>query len=79
MRKKVYEVKVTEMPEVISKKPDMTPESFAKELGYQAALAAGSALAAGLVGLIINKLSQPRTAKADAAKAAKAVDDLESQ
>ena len=74
MRKKVIEVKVTEMPEVTSTKPAITPESFAKELGYQAALAAGSALAAGLVGLIINKLSQPKTNKVDAAKAA---DDLE--
>ena len=79
MRKKIVEVNITEMPEVISKKPDMTPESFGKELGQRAAIAATSALAAGLVGLIINKLSQPRTAKADAAKAAKAVDDLESQ
>ena len=74
MRKKVYEVKITEMPEIVTEKPAMTPESFGKELGYQAALAAGSALAAGLVGLIINKLSQPKTRKVDAAKAA---DDLE--
>ena len=74
MRKKVIEVKIAEMPEVITGKPEMTPESFAKELGQQAALAAGSALAAGLVGLIINKLSHPKTRKADAAKAA---DDLE--
>ena len=79
MRKKIVEVNITEMPEVITGKPEMSPEAFAKELGKQAAFAAGSALAAGLVGLIINKLSQPRTAKADAAKAAKAVDDLESQ
>ena len=79
MRKKVVEVRVTEMPEVITGKPEMTPESFGKELGKQAALAAGSALAAGLVRLVLSKLSQPRTAKADAAKAAKAVDDLESQ
>ena len=79
MRKKVIEVKVTEMPEIVTEKPAMTPETFAKNLGQQAAIAATSALAAGLVGLIINKLSQPRTAKADAAKAAKAVDDLESQ
>ena len=76
MRKKVIEVKVTEMPEVTSTKPAITPESFAKELGYQAALAAGSARAAGLVGLIINKLSQPKTRKVDAAKA---VDDLETK
>ena len=62
MRKKVVEVKVTEMPEVISKKPAMTPETFGKELGQQAAIAAASALAAGLVGLIINKLS-PKTKK----------------
>ena len=73
MRKKIVEVNITEMPEVISKKPDMTPESFGKELGQQAAIAAASALAAGLVGLIINKLSQPRR-KVNAAKAA---DDLE--
>ena len=78
MRKKVVEVRVTEMPEVITGKPEMTPESFAKNLGQQAAIAATSALAAGLVGLIINKLSQPRR-KVNAAKAAKAVDDLESQ
>ena len=62
MRKKVVEVKITEMPEVISKKPAMTPETFGKELGQQAAIAAASALAAGLVGLIINKLS-PKTKK----------------
>ena len=74
MRKKVVEVRIVEMPEVITGKPEMTPKSFGKELGYQAALAAGSALAAGLVGLIINKLSQPKTRKVDAAKAA---DDLE--
>ena len=73
MRKKIVEVRVTEMPEVTSTKPQMTPESFGKELGYQAAIAATSALAAGLVGLIINKLSQPRR-KVNAAKAA---DDLE--
>ena len=78
MRKKVVEVRVTEMPEVITGKPEMTPESFAKNLGQQAAIAATSALAAGLVGLIINKLSQPRR-KVNAAKAAKAADDLESQ
>ena len=74
MRKKIVEVRVTEMPEVTSTKPQMTPESFGKEVGYQAAIAATSALAAGLVGLIINKLSQPKTRKVDAAKAA---DDLE--
>ena len=74
MRKKVYEVKITEMPEIVTEKPAMTPESFGKELGYQAALAAGSALAAGLVGLLFTKLSQPKTRKVDAAKAA---DDLE--
>ena len=74
MRKKVYEVRIAEMPEVVSSKPAMTPESFGKELGYQAALAAGSALAAGLVGLLFTKLSQPKMRKADAAKAA---DDLE--
>ena len=74
MRKKVYEVKVTEMPEIVTEKPAMTPETFAKNLGQQAAIAATSALAAGLVGLIINKLSQPKTRKVDAAKAA---DDLE--
>ena len=79
MRKKIVEVKVTEMPEVITGKPEMTPESFGKELGKQVALAAGSALAAGLVRLVLSKLSQPRTAKAEAANAAKAVDDLESQ
>ena len=62
MRKKIVEVNITEMPEVISKKPDMTPESFGKELGQRAAIAATSALAAGLVGLIINKLS-PKTKK----------------
>ena len=73
MRKKVIEVKIAEMPEVITGKPEMTPESFGKELGQQAAIAATSALAAGLVGLIINKLSQPRR-KVNAAKAA---DDLE--
>ena len=74
MRKKFYEVKITEMPEIVTEKPAMTPESFGKELGYQAALAAGSALAAGLVGLLFTKLSQPKTRKVDAAKAA---DDLE--
>ena len=73
MRKKIVEVNITEMPEMVSKRPDMTPESFGKELGQQAAIAATSALAAGLVGLIINKLSQPRR-KVNAAKAA---DDLE--
>ena len=73
MRKKVYEVKITEMPEIVTEKPAMTPETFAKNLGQQAAIAATSALAAGLVGLIINKLSQPRR-KVNAAKAA---DDLE--
>ena len=73
MRKKVYEVKITEMPEIVTEKPAMTPETFAKNLGQQAAIAATSALAAGLVGLIINKLSQPRR-KVNTAKAA---DDLE--
>ena len=74
MRKKVVEVRIVEMPEVVSSRPAMTPESFGKELGDQAALAAGSALAAGLVGLLITKISQPKTRKVDAAKAA---DDLE--
>ena len=74
MRKKVIEVKIAEMPEVITGKAEMTPESCGKELGQQAAIAATSALAAGLVGLIINKLSHPKTRKVDAAKAA---DDLE--
>ena len=74
MRKKSIEVKVTEIPELTVSAPETTPEAFAKKLGQQAAIAATSALAAGLVGLIINKLSQPKTRKVDAAKAA---DDLE--
>ena len=62
MRKKIVEVNITEMPEVITGKPEMSPEAFGKELGQRAAIAATSALAAGLVGLIINKLS-PKTKK----------------
>ena len=62
MRKKVVEVRIVEMPEVITGKPEMSPEAFGKELGQRAAIAATSDLAAGLVGLIINKLS-PKTKK----------------